>query len=114
MVLLVNFVRTVKLVAKNCKQYIMPKKTKNDDTFRARVENVVRAIPAGETKSYKEVAILADCPRGARAVARIMANNYDLTVPCHRVIRSDGGLGGYNRGGVMVKRTILEKEGWKG
>lgn len=78
-----------------------------------RVENVVRTIPEGQTKSYKEVAVLVDCPNGARAVARIMANNYDLTVPCHRVTRSDGGLGGYNRGGESRKREILTAEGWK-
>ncbi len=91
----------------------MPIKPKNNDSFRTRVESVVRTIPKGQTKSYKEVAILADCPDGARAVARIMANNYDLTVPCHRVIKSDGRLGGYNRGGERRKREILMAEGWK-
>lgn len=91
----------------------MPTNPKNNDSFRARVESVVRAIPKGQTKSYKEVAILVDCPNGARAVARIMANNYDLTVPCHRVIKSDGRLGGYNRGGERRKREILMEEGWK-
>lgn len=91
----------------------MPIKPKNNDSFRTRVESVVRTIPKGQTKSYKEVAILADCPNGARAVARIMANNYDLTVPCHRVIKSDGRLGGYNRGGERRKREILMAEGWK-
>ncbi len=88
-------------------------KPKNNDSSRTRVESVVRTIPKGQTKSYKEVAILADCPDGARAVARIMANNYDLTVPCHRVIKSDGRLGGYNRGGERRKREILMAEGWK-
>lgn len=91
----------------------MPTNPKNNDSFRTRVESVVRAIPKGQIKSYKEVAILADCPDGARAVARIMANNYDLTVPCHRVIKSDGRLGGYNRGGERRKREILIAEGWK-
>ena len=91
----------------------MPTKPKSNSDFKMRVENVVRTIPEGQTKSYKEVAVLVDCPNGARAVARIMANNYDLTVPCHRVIRSDGGLGGYNRGGESRKREILTAEGWK-
>jgi methylated-DNA-[protein]-cysteine S-methyltransferase len=40
-----------------------------------------------------------------------MAANYDPEIPCHRVIRSDGGLGGYNRGGITAKRTLLKKEG---
>lgn len=91
----------------------MPTKIKNNEDFRTRVENVVKAIPKGETKSYKEVAFLAKCPLGSRAVARVMANNYDLTVPCHRVIRSDGTLGGYNRGGEIKKRELLLAEGWK-
>ncbi len=91
----------------------MPIKLKSNESFRERVENVVKAIPKGQTKSYKEIAVLADCPNGARAVARIMANNYNLTVPCHRVIKSDGGLGGYNRGGESRKRELLLSEGWK-
>lgn len=91
----------------------MPTKIKNNGDFQTRVENVVRAIPKGEAKSYKEVAFLAKCPLGSRAVARVMANNYDLTVPCHRVIKSDGKLGGYNRGGEFKKRELLLSEGWK-
>ena len=89
-------------------------KSRKEESFRQRVETVVKTIPKGQTKSYKEVAILANCPRGARAVARIMANNYDLSVPCHRVIKSDGRLGGYNRGGERRKREILMYEGWVG
>ena len=46
-----------------------------------------------------------------RAVATVLAKNYNPDVPCHRVIRSDGGMGGYNRGGVDTKRSILESEG---
>lgn len=72
----------------------MSKKFDYDGSFKARVESVVRVIPKGHTQSYKEVAILAGAPQGARAVARIMARNYDLTIPCHRVIKSDGTLGG--------------------
>ena len=80
--------------------------------FRQRVEEVVRQIPKGQTRSYKEVATIVGCPKGARAVARIMANNYDLSVPCHRVIKNDGRLGGYNRGGERRKREMLLAEGW--
>ena len=80
-------------------------------TFKETVKDVVRTIPEGEVRTYKEVAFAAGKPRAARAVANIMAGNYDPTVPCHRVIRSDGGLGGYNRGGVAKKRELLQAEG---
>lgn len=62
--------------------------------------------------SYQAVAAAAGNPKAARAVARILANNYDPTIPCHRVIRSDGSLGGYNRGGEKVKRAVLCREGY--
>ncbi|HVY35750.1 MAG TPA: MGMT family protein [Candidatus Paceibacterota bacterium] len=80
-------------------------------SFAEQVRAVVRAIPKGETMSYSQVAALAGSPGAARAVGTIMKNNYDKTVPCHRVIRADGGLGGYNRGGNARKRMLLAKEG---
>lgn len=80
--------------------------------FKNRVNEVVRRIPIGQTKSYAEVAKLAGFPNAYRAVANVMANNHDKTVPCHRVIRSDGKVGGYNRGGEEIKRKILKEEGW--
>ena len=80
-------------------------------SFGDRVRDAVRQIPKGETKSYGEVAKAIGYPGAARAVGTVMKNNYDPTVPCHRVIRSDGKLGGYNRGGVEMKRTLLKKEG---
>lgn len=80
--------------------------------FSEKIRAVVRKIPKGTVLTYKEVAIKADNPKAARAVANVMAANYDPTVPCHRVIRSDGGLGGYNRGGIDAKRLILENEGY--
>ena len=79
--------------------------------FTERVRDVVRQIPKGTVMSYKEVAYAAGKPAAARAVANVMANNYDPTVPCHRVIRSDGQLGGYNRGGIEKKRQLLQSEG---
>ncbi len=79
--------------------------------FDDKVRMVVRAIPLGETRSYQEVAREAGKPRAQRAVARIMRENYDPEVPCHRVIRADGGLGGYNRGGEEQKRALLQGEG---
>ncbi len=87
----------------------MQKVLKNN-TFIEAVKTVVRAIPAGSTMSYGEVARLAGYPKAARAVARVMSQNYDPLVPCHRVVRSDGTLGGYNRGGEDAKREILARE----
>lgn len=78
--------------------------------FSDKVRDVVRTIPKGKVLTYKEVAAKAGNPRAARAVARVMAANYDPDIPCHRVIRSDGRLGGYNRGGEARKRAILEAE----
>jgi len=75
------------------------------------VLEVVRKIPRGSVLTYKDVAQKAGSLGAARAVGTIMANNYDSAVPCHRVIRSDGAIGNYNRGGEEVKRTLLVKEG---
>jgi methylated-DNA-[protein]-cysteine S-methyltransferase len=79
--------------------------------FTVKVHQVVRNIPAGEVMTYKEVAAAAGKPAAARAVANIMAKNFDPHVPCHRVVRSDGSLGGYNRGGEGRKRALLQAEG---
>lgn len=86
---------------------------KSDSSFADTVRAVVKQIPKGSVMTYKEVAIKAGNPRASRAVANIMAKNYDLAVPCHRVIRTDGTLGGYNRGGIVTKKEILLKEGYK-
>ncbi len=81
------------------------------NTFTESVRQVVKSIPKGSTMSYKAVAATAGRPLAARAVANIMARNFDETVPCHRVIKNDGTLGGYNRGGEVVKRKLLIAEG---
>lgn len=78
--------------------------------FRERVLSVVKGIPKGETLSYGQVASLAGAPGAARAVGNIMANNFDEEVPCHRVIKADGSLGGYN-GNLGEKEALLRKEG---
>jgi methylated-DNA-[protein]-cysteine S-methyltransferase len=78
--------------------------------FSDRVRDIVRKIPKGKTLSYGEVARRAGSPRAARAVGTIMKNNYDSSVPCHRVIHADGTLGSYNRGKAL-KRKLLEAEG---
>ena len=82
--------------------------------FAKRVYAVVRKIPRGKVLTYKQVAIKAGKPRASRAVGILMSKNYNPKIPCHRVIRSDGGMGGYNRGGAKKKFTILKKEGYRG
>ncbi len=85
-------------------------KSKLATTFSEAVKSVVRNIPKGKTLTYKSVATLAGNPKAARAVARIMSANYDPKIPCHRVIRSDGTMGGYNRGGSETKARLLQSE----
>ena len=80
-------------------------------TFTERVRTVVRAIPKGKSITYKEVARRAGNAKAARAVGAIMRTNYDETIPCHRVVKSDGTLGGYNRGGATHKKQLLHTEG---
>ncbi len=78
-------------------------------TFREKVFTVVRKIPAGTVLTYKEVAHLAGNIQAARAVGNILATNYNPHMPCHRVIRSEGRVGGYNRG-VKRKTELLMRE----
>ena len=82
-------------------------------SFRQKVLAVVKSIPAGQVMSYKEVAVKAGRPKAYRAVGNILHKNYDPQIPCHRVIRSDGKLGGYNRGAAKKKR-LLRMERVKG
>ncbi len=79
-------------------------------TFTIKVLDIVRHIPVGTTLSYGEVANRAGNKRAARAVGSIMRQNFDPNIPCHRVICSDGRLGGYNRGGSSKKMSILKAE----
>ncbi len=81
-------------------------------SFTEKVLNVVRKIPRGRVSTYTEIARKAGNPRAARAVGTIMKNNFRADVPCHRVIRSDGSLGEYNRGGTLAKRKKLKEEGY--
>lgn len=79
-------------------------------TFAERVYNAVRKIPKGKVLTYKEVAKIAGNAKASRAVGNILHKNEDPNVPCHRVIRSDGKSGGYNKGSGL-KKEILRKEG---
>jgi O-6-methylguanine DNA methyltransferase len=77
--------------------------------FSKKVYEVVKKIPRGGTLTYGEVAKIAGKPRAARAVGNILNKNYDPAIPCHRVIRSGGQIGGYNRG-ADTKIKILKEE----
>ena len=78
-------------------------------TFTQKVFSVVRDIPRGSTLTYKAVAARAGNPRAFRAVGNILNTNYDPRIPCHRVVRSDGRAGGYNRGAARKKKILAEE-----
>jgi len=78
--------------------------------FQQRVWRALCKIPAGSTASYREIAHRIDAPTSFRAVAQACgANPLALAIPCHRVVRSDGGVSGY-RWGVARKKALLERE----
>ena len=79
-------------------------------TFTEKVYSVVKRIPKGTVLTYKQVATRAGKPKAYRAVGNILNKNFNPEIPCHRVVRSDGTVGGYNRGSVS-KRRILRAEG---
>jgi len=81
--------------------------------FSQRVYTELRRVKWGETVTYGELAARAGAPAAARAIGRIMANNpAPLIIPCHRVVRSDGALGGFSApGGVDFKKKMLALEG---
>ncbi len=66
--------------------------------FTLKVLSIVKKIPKGSVLTYQQVAVQAGSPGASRAVGSILKKNYDPTIPCHRVIRSDGAPGEYNRG----------------
>ncbi len=82
--------------------------------FQLKVWNYLKTIPKGKVKTYKEVAIAINNPKSARAVANACGKNpYAPNVPCHRVVRSDGTLGGFSApGGSNAKKKLLKKEGF--
>jgi len=93
-------------------------------TFREKILNIVRKIPKGKILTYQKVAQLAGRPRAWRAVGNVLNKNpapepsarygagRNPKIPCHRVIRSDGKIGGYNRG-IKKKIALLKREGIK-
>lgn len=81
-------------------------------SFTEKVYEIVKKIPKGSVLTYKEVAKMTGNNKASRAVGNILHKNFDPKIPCHRVIRSDGKFGGYNRGNLN-KIEILRKEGYK-
>ena len=82
-----------------------------ESSFRRRVYRSVMKIPYGEIRTYGEIAALAGCPKGARAVGQAMAaNRIPLVIPCHRVLSADGKIGGFSSG-IELKGHLLMLEG---
>ena len=82
--------------------------------FQKMVWKEISKIPHGETRSYKQIAINIGRPNSSRAVANACGMNpYAPEIPCHRVIRSDGSIGGYSgKGGIRTKKKLLKLEGF--
>ena len=79
--------------------------------FQQKVWDALREIPWGETRSYKDIALAVDCPKGFQAVGMAnRANPLPILIPCHRVVGADGSLGGYAYG-ADLKRALLAVEG---
>ena len=80
--------------------------------FQIKVWEEISKIPYGETRTYKDLAIAIGNPKSSRAVANACGQNpYPPTIPCHRVIRTDGKIGGYSgKGGIKTKKKLLLEE----
>ena len=81
--------------------------------FQLKVWGFIRKIPKGSVKTYAQVAKAIGKPLAVRAVANAIGKNpYPPKIPCHRIIKSDGTLGGYSgKGGIKTKRKLLKNEG---
>ncbi|MBN1865427.1 MAG: methylated-DNA--[protein]-cysteine S-methyltransferase [Victivallales bacterium] len=79
--------------------------------FRRSVLKETMKIPRGSTMTYKSLATAIGKPSAARAVGKALANNpFPIMIPCHRVVASDGTIGGFNGGGISMKLALLEME----
>ena len=89
--------------------------TVDGTNFQIQVWSEISKIPFGKPKTYKEIAVSIGKPNSARAVANACGKNpYPIDIPCHRVIRSDGNIGGYSGdGGVKKKMQLLKSENFK-
>ena len=81
--------------------------------FQVKVWLAIAKIPKGEVRTYKELARIIKKPKAIRAVANACGKNpYPIKIPCHRVVGSNGYLGGYSaKGGIKQKKSLLRKEG---
>ena len=81
--------------------------------FQVKVWRAIAKIPEGEVRTYKELAGIIKKPKAIRAVANACGKNpYPVKIPCHRVVGSNGYLGGYSaKGGIKQKKNLLRKEG---
>ena len=88
------------------------KKSCHGTKFQLAVWSEIAKIKSGTTKTYSEIATLLGKPKSVRAVANACGKNpYPPTIPCHRVVRTDGKLGGYSgKGGIKTKKKLLEQE----
>lgn len=80
--------------------------------FQEKIFKTIKKIPKGKVITYLEVAKEINCPTAYRAVGNILNRNYDPKIPCHRIVRSDGRVGGF-RQGTKAKIKKLQKEGIK-
>ncbi len=80
-------------------------------SFQNRVYSIVKKIPKGGVLTYKEVAEKIENPKSFRAVGNALNKNFDPKIPCHRVIRSNGAIGDYNRG-TEKKKELLKSESY--
>jgi O-6-methylguanine DNA methyltransferase len=84
----------------------------HSNTFKSKIYLLAKQIPRGKVATYGQLAQMAGSPRAARAVGMCMKQNPDSnTMPCHRVVASDGKLTGYAFGGINSKKQILLEEG---
>jgi len=83
--------------------------------FQIKVWNEIKKIPKGSVRTYKEIAIAINHPKSYRAVANACKKNpFPIAIPCHRVIRSDGSIGGYfGKEKIIQKINLLKDEGYK-
>lgn len=90
--------------------FVKSDSSRKGEGFKQKVLEVVSKISVGSVMTYKQVAERAGSPKAFRAVGNILNKNYDKNIPCHRVVRADGKIGGYNRGAEQ-KKKLLKNEG---
>lgn len=92
------------------KEFDLPLDMEQGTEFQQKVWKALKDIPYGQTRSYGKIAEAVGCPKGARAVGNaVHSNPFLIVVPCHRVIKGDGTIGGFGAG-IMVKRNLFAVE----